>query len=181
MRLFFALELPPPPREHLVRVQERLRPLLPRVSWTKGQNLHLTLKFLGEVDEARVPPVVEAARACPMKPVLLRPAGLSLLPPGRAFRVLAVALVEDEDLRTLHACLEERLETVGFERDRRPYHPHITLARARNPISTSMRATLVDAITSLADPGPATVTGFALVQSRLHPTGPCYTAIQRFA
>ena len=180
MRLFFALELPPPLREHLVRVQNVLRPLLPRMSWTKAENLHLTLTFLGEVDDGRVPHLVDAAGACPMKPVLLRPAGLSLLPPGRPFRVLAVALAEDENLTALQACLEDRLATLGFEREGRRYHPHVTLARARTLVSPFKKAPLVDAMTQIAAPQPSPVTEFALIRSELRPTGSRYTLVHRF-
>lgn len=181
MRLFFAIELPPPLREYLIALQDRLRPLLPRLSWTKGGNLHLTLKFLGEVDEQRVPRIVEAAGTCPMMtPVTLRPAGLSLLPPRRAFRVLAAALAPDEALTSLQACLEARLGQLGFERERRPYHPHITLARARNPVSDAKNAILQDTLTGIPGPEPTIVREFSLIQSALDPEGPRYTTLGRF-
>lgn len=133
MRAFLAIELPDVVREELARAQRHLRDALgdEAVGWTPAENWHLTLEFLGEVEDPA--PVVAAARAvC----AAAAPLDLALGAVGSfGARVLWVG-VEGPDaarLASLVASLEQALAPLGFPPEGRPYSPHITLGRVRDP------------------------------------------------
>jgi 2'-5' RNA ligase len=182
MRLFLAIELPDDVREHLARVQSRLKPLDVKASWTALHNLHITLKFLGEVDDRSVAPLIESLS-------LVRVAGgielaandLELFPPKGPVRVVAAAMGGSADaLRAVHAAIEQRCRHLGFTREQRAYRPHITVARGRPVIPSGFRER-AEAAAEGSWPGPAFRVGeFVLVQSRLSPKGSQYTTLRRF-
>jgi len=138
MRLFFAAHLPAPVRAALVAAQEDLRARLgDAVRWTRPEALHLTLKFLGEVDGARAPETLLAAAAeglSPGGPLDLVVQGLGAFG-GRRPRVVwaGVEGPDLEGLRRLAEHLDGALRPLGFPGDGRPYAPHITLGRVRTP------------------------------------------------
>ena len=163
-RLFFALWPDARLRDQLV---ERVRPILAAVDGRpqRADQWHVTLEFLGSVPAARVAAVLEAASAVRTPPFELvldavdywrRPAVLSLTP--RACPAELVALV---------AALRLALEARGFEPERRPYRPHLTLARhvAAPPVVPT------------PDPLPWPATEFMLVESRSSAQGSIYTVL----
>src|SRR4051812_21864075 len=96
MRLFLAIELPEATRRHLLEAVDLLRPAWANVRWVKPDNLHLTLKFLGEVSEGAVAPLCEALRNVPSKAQLhLQPDHVELLPPRGSVRVIAAGVGGD--------------------------------------------------------------------------------------
>src|SRR4051812_47105822 len=127
MRLFTAIELPDPVRQHLSEVQARVKRLwerepkgLPPVSWTREGSLHVTLKFLGEVPDERVPQVGEAlARVEFPGPALrLHATALDAFPTRNAIRVLHARVEGDVDrLAALHAAIEQQCGAIGFPRE----------------------------------------------------------------
>ncbi|MFQ5599599.1 MAG: RNA 2',3'-cyclic phosphodiesterase [Candidatus Krumholzibacteriia bacterium] len=136
MRLFVALLLDAELRGLLVGVQRRLRALDTRsaVRWAAPSGIHLTLKFLGEVEETRVPELDEALEAAVRgrgAPVL----GLGELgafPNARRPRVLWVGLREQGDSLTLvQAAVEKATTELGWQKERRAFQPHLTLGRVR--------------------------------------------------
>ncbi len=185
MRLFFALELPRETKETLVAWQEKLR-RSGRASWkwVEAENLHLTVRFLGEVPEERLEEVVaagrEAARECPSFPLSL--GGLGFFPPQGPVRVAWVGVGEQKELFELREKLEEALRLRGFPPEEREFRPHLTLARAREPVSRKL----------LPDPSPGeggiSIRGggsfwareLVLFRSLLRPTGPEYRRLASF-
>jgi 2'-5' RNA ligase len=134
MRLFFAVPIPASPG--LTAILSDLKNRHPRGRWTPPENLHLTLKFLGETSEAEARKASEAARSAFAKAA---PFTVSLGKPG-AFRaprgVGALWLgVEEgrESLAALAAVLDEALGRAGFPREDRPFRPHLTLGRFSGP------------------------------------------------
>jgi 2'-5' RNA ligase len=188
MRLFTAIELPEEAREHLARLLRRLTAYVVRAAewghlkFVRPENLHATLKFLGEVAEERVEDVSAALASMPAVAVgPLSAANPELLPPRGPIRVVAVGLAGDvQGVRGLVREVEERCADLGVQPERRDFRAHVTLARARNPMPGSNRPDLADVLA--ADlPGPAfTPAHFTLFQSVLKPTGPEYTPLARF-
>ena len=127
LRLFIAIPLPGPVRGLLARDGETLRRFC-RGSFTREENYHLTLVFLGETEEERLPAIIAAmdASAGPGFPLRLGPLGRF---PGKDGGVLWRGLAESDGLMCLQAALSERLREEGFRLERRPYCPHLTLAR----------------------------------------------------
>lgn len=173
MRLFLAIELAEDVRRHLCNVANALRPLIARAGWTRPENLHLTIKFLGEVTDAKAAEVAVALRElADVKSFELRADRLVLFPPRGPVRIVAAEFCgERERLLTMYHRVKSLCEKMGFARECRPFHAHATLAR---PKSATGRESLFTAAQSHW-PGPVqTVSKLTLMQSHLSGAGPTY-------
>lgn len=136
MRLFVALPVPRAVREGVVVAASRLRPRLPAARWAPVTHLHLTLVFLGETEGARLPALDEALgrRFAGFAPLTLRLSGAGCFPPRRAARVAWIGFEPAAGLGRLQGEVAAAVAGV-LERppERRPFHPHLTLARCRRP------------------------------------------------
>lgn len=123
MRLFIGIKVGC--IDHLTALQQQLKNT-GIGNFTARDNLHITLKFLGEVPSQRVETISDAITQAGGESFTLSCGGLHVMHKG-----LVVAKVggETDKLFTLQSRLETALETLGFEKESRPYHPHITLAR----------------------------------------------------
>jgi 2'-5' RNA ligase len=134
VRLFLALALPPPLRAEVSAIQDSLRARLRGWRWTRPESIHLTLRFLGEVDDAAVSLLAPgwADAASRSDPLALRIQGLGVFPHRRRPRILwAGARAGGGDgLERLAADLELAARRGGLAPEARPFHPHLTLARA---------------------------------------------------
>ncbi|MDH6352191.1 2'-5' RNA ligase [Brevibacillus sp. 1238] len=133
MRLFVALDIPEEAVQYISAVQERLKPEVMADRWQPLHNLHLTLHFLGEVDERLVPAVCEDMDivSAIIEPFTLRIGGFGAFPHAQHPRVLWLGLRgQTNPLKQLHLLLARRFELhEGVAYDRKRYRPHITLAR----------------------------------------------------
>lgn len=151
MRLFTAIELSQGAREHLAKLAIDLRNTWnakwPQPTWTPVGNLHLTLKFVGEVAEADLPRWLASIQSVSKPgPIRLRAQHLELLPPHGPVRIIAAGLIGDEgSLTELVDSIERILLPLGCPREARKYLPHVTLARARRPLPPESRRLLSDA------------------------------------
>lgn len=191
MRLFLAIELSDPVRQHLSELiaRDSIAYLVGvrygddfGVSSTLPENLHVTLKFLGVVDESAVTELTDALNQVEVEaPMRLRAAFPDLLPPRGPIRVIAAGLDGDvNQLARLHRSVEDCCAGLGYPAERRDYRPHITLARAKRPIPKSLRQNLVDFLEARL-PGPVFEAGsFSLVESRLGSGPPQYIPLARF-
>ena len=185
MRLFVALELPEGQRRRLAELPERQRWVgLERadLNWVRGDNLHVTLKFLGSVPEDQVQAVCRALREVRTSgPILISIGGLAFLPPRGPMRVLVAELGGELDrLGVLQSEIERAMDPLGFERERRAYRPHVTIARPRRDgrVPPEFRDDVRDHPASRGSEFP--VDSFVLMQSNLRPGGAVYTAVARF-
>ena len=181
MRLFVAIELSSDFRARLVKMQDGVRAVAGNLSFTPAENLHLTLKFLGEVPDAQVPRVSDALAAVgPVGEFDLKGGGVVCFPERGRVRVVSAAVESTPNLIELQRRIEGAMEAAGFPREGRAYHPHITLARARIALPAPMRGSLM-ALGDASEPaGWMRVHDFVLMQSRLHPKGAQYTPAARF-
>jgi 2'-5' RNA ligase len=133
LRAFVAIFPPPEVGEHLLRSARSLV-RHDRVRWSPPQNVHLTLKFLGNVAEEDADRLREAlgTLAGGHEPFLIEPSGLGAFPSKSRARIVWAGVAGGAGrLRALAGELEGTLETIGFERESRAYVPHITLGRVR--------------------------------------------------
>lgn len=182
MRLFVAIEVPEPVRREVRRRVDAVRDRLPRARWVDTENVHLTLLFLGETPEADVPALAEKLREafarCP--PLDLRLAGGGTFPPGRPARVAWVGLEAPDELATLQADITRAaVESLGFEPEDRPYHPHVTLARCPDPWRREAIDKLKTAFTGNIGP-PFVADHGVLFESKLSPKGARYRVVETF-
>jgi 2'-5' RNA ligase len=176
IRSFVAARLPDPVREDLVRLQGRLRARGVEARWIAAGSIHLTFKFLGEIEAALFEAVAQAL-AAPLGvrgPLRLAVKGVGAFPSPKRARVVWAGLEGDvEPLTRLAVEVEARVERLGIARERRPFQPHLTLGRARNP--SGVRG-LEDALAAEGDfRGLAfDIADLTLYESRLQPRGPLY-------
>lgn len=181
MRTFIAIEIPSEVKSALAALQTELRRAGADVSWTKPENLHLTLNFLGEVDERRI---AEVEKACVDLAAEFQPFTLSLndtgvFPNARQPRVFWAGLSgEVENVAEMHKLLNERLAPIGFKREEKRFHPHLTIGRLKSNKKTRELLALADAhrLPALS----FVVTEIVLMKSELHPAGSEYTPMARF-
>jgi 2'-5' RNA ligase len=181
MRLFVAVHLPEEIRGRLAVVQDRLRSVRADVSWVRPGNIHLTLKFLGEVEPARLDRIRtalgEVARAS--EPCEAAVAGIGSFG-GRIPRVVWAGITEGaEALVALGGRVDAAMAGVGFPRESRPFSPHLTLGRVRSPRNAAEFLGALRA-EARADFGATRVTAFYLMESQLNPQGSIYTVIDSF-
>jgi 2'-5' RNA ligase len=154
VRLFLAIELPDDVRSHLLVARQRLETGLPKIAYTKPQNLHLTLKFLGEVEKKRLDPIVESLAKISIQRMELHATGIDCFPARGPIRIVTAAMDGTlPPLRALVENIEQRCKFLGFEREQRAYKPHVTLGRARPVLSVKFRQLASDATVDLW-PGP---------------------------
>ena len=130
-RLFVALALPDP----VLRSLEPLARGLGDVRWLTPDQQHLTLRFIGELDQGRLDEVAEALALVDGRPLELRLEGLGHFPPRGEPRVLWVGVARNAELARLKRRIDRALATVDLPPESRKFAPHVTLARIRGPLS----------------------------------------------
>jgi len=184
MRTFIAIEIPEPLRASLDRALVALRSELEQdlVRWVKLGSMHLTLKFLGEIERQQVGSVQEIIEetAAGSSKFVLEVKGFGCFPNGKRPRVLWVGVEPaGDDLLQLQADLESRLEKIGFESDRRVYHPHLTVGRVRKGLSGAEIRVIADWAqeAQLGTVGEFEVEAISLIRSVLKPSGAEYAQL----
>lgn len=168
-RLFVALDLPEP-------VKTSLEPLahgLGDVRWTTPDQQHLTLRFIGEIDNGRANDIADALALVPSLPFELRLKGIDHFPPRGEPRVIWTGVAKNPELKALKRRIDRALTQAGIERDPQKYSPHITLARLRRRPTEAGLATYLMRHSLYQSP-PFPVSGFQLYSSWLNPDGPDY-------
>ncbi|MGQ0762210.1 MAG: RNA 2',3'-cyclic phosphodiesterase [Acidobacteriota bacterium] len=181
-RTFIAIELISEVRARVAEHIAGLRHELPdvRASWSREDNLHLTLKFLGNVPVADIPKVSDAvASATKSAPSFeLTFSGCGSFPPHGRPSVLWIG-TQASGLQALHAAIDQELDAAGFPREARPFHPHLTIARLRHSLGTRPLAEL-HASLGFA-PITFAVSEVVVFRSELLKEGSKHTAISRHA
>ena len=179
MRTFVAIGLPERLREQLEALLGELRRCGADVRWVAPSSMHLTLKFLGEIQPKDLSDIDEVLRkiAASASPTRARLRGMGSFPHLRRPRVIWIGLEpEDDRLAALHSSLQEALQEIGFPREKRGFHPHLTLGRVR---SGRGKDSLVKAVESNAevDLGHLRIDEVTLFESDLTPQGAIYAAL----
>lgn len=130
MRLFTAVEIPENIREQVRGLLDRLRPAA-KLNWTRGENLHITTKFIGEWPESRLEQMKTALATVTAPPFDVRIQNIDWFPNARHPRVLYVGITGGRELAQLAQATEAAVATLGVAKEDREYSPHLTLARIR--------------------------------------------------
>lgn len=181
MRLFVAAVPPAALQRAAVARTAPLRAAGADVKWVETENLHLTLKFLGEVAAARVDPVRESLRAVgsSLHPFEVRLAGVGSFPPRGRPRVVWMGIESAGPLVALQRAVESALQPHGFAREARPFAAHLTLGRLRSPRGAELLTRVMIPLRTV-DLGAWAVRGFTLMESRLSSSGPTYVPVEVF-
>lgn len=180
MRCFIAVELPASLKRRIERALENLRKNYPHLKWVKEENLHITLKFLGEVSEDRLEGIKNVLNEISKKKgsFELKIGEIGSFPPKGNIRVLFLSVEKGgEELKRLADSVEREMAKLGFEREDREFVPHLTVARWKRGTPPVNR----DNIDLKSFSSPAfKVSSLALFESILRPEGPIYRKIAEF-
>jgi RNA 2',3'-cyclic 3'-phosphodiesterase len=176
-RIFLALELDDATRAHIVTASAPLHAAMPHLRFTAPESWHITIAFLGELDDPSVEAAKQAAdrAASQSSPFTLHAGGIGYFGSPAAPRVLWIGVTGDlAALTALHEHTAAALSEVGLSHDGR-FAPHITLARPRQPL-TADEAEALAAARAVGNAGPSLpVTHLSVMRSDLLPTGARYT------
>ncbi len=177
LRTFLALPLDETIIEKLVEVQRSLASAGARVRWVKPENLHLTIKFLGDVTDEQLSDVCQAAEesARRVEPFKFSVVRVESVPPTGAMRMVWVGIDEQTGrLEKLHELLEESYAAMGFSKENRSFRPHLTLGRVKGGRNVKQLREAVSEIEE-TDFGIASVNKLIVFSSKLTPDGPVYS------
>ncbi len=179
IRTFIAIEIPGELKAAIRQLQEVLMRERGDVKWVRPEGIHITLKFLGDVETGRIPDIGEAVKQAAegLRTFELQSGGAGFFPgPGRP-RVIWIGIDTGADiLIRLAEGIDRNLSALGFEKEKRPFSPHVTIGRVRSP--GGMDRT-VEKLQSLSIPCIGfRVENIIVMKSVLQQTGAVYTPLQ---
>jgi len=178
MKVFIAIDLPEDVRQSLSAVQRELRGVSNTIRWVSTDSAHLTLKFLGEITEPSVEEVRQVMANVTWKPFHISVKGVGFFPGALSPRVLWAGM-HAPTLEALAERIDSKMETFGFEKERRKYRPHITLARAKRGALDSSFVTAASQFEE-TEFGSFLVDRCSLYRSDLQSTGHVYTKLREY-
>lgn len=180
MRTFIAIEMPGPIKAELAKLQSELRQTGAEVGWANPDTIHLTLRFLGEVEERQLDKLKQlcAQTAAEFPPFTLQLNDTGYFPNFRQPRVLWVGLAGETDIAAqLQKRLEKELVALGFSHEDKPFKPHLTIGRVKS--SKYVKPLVAKADMYVLPELSFEVGELVLFKSELHPAGARYTALAR--
>ncbi len=178
MRTFIAIEPPEGWRREVGRLTRALEAHFPGVRWCRPESLHLTLRFLGEIDPGRLEALAEAVRTAtaPRAPFRVGMTGIGSFGPRLQPRVIWLGLADSPELMGLAGEVERRIEAAGFGPADKPFKPHLTLARVKDPLRHCPDWETIERLVS-ADWPAWPVEEVQVIKSTLQPQGPLYETL----
>ena len=183
IRCFIAIEIPEAIQNQLARIQGTLRNQIQKASWVKPGNIHLTLKFLGDVDPNNLNSIGEAIEGVAIRhrSFLLRIGGLGAFPNFARPRVMWIGVkVGGERVSSLAQDINVALSECGVSFDTKKFNPHLTIARLKERVDLRPYANQYCQYDRMHE-AEMNVNTISLIQSQLHPTGAIYSTLQSYS
>ena len=183
LRSFIALEIPPGIQREIARSTAALQKALPKplVRWVPQANVHLTLKFLGDVSPANLERVAEALRleSSQYAAFTMTVGGFGAFPTSRRARVIWIGLQAPPALSALQRGVESVAARQGYPPEERPFSPHLTIGRVSQNLSTAEQARVRTALEAaqVGELGQVAVEAVHIFKSDLQPAGSIYTLL----
>ena len=173
IRAFIAIDVPPEVKNHLSSVSAALRTLDLDARLAPVPSIHLTLRFLGNIEEIQVAALGDAIRRCArqVRPFALVVRNLGAFPNRKRPRVVWAGVAGDGDLERLHHFLETELQPLGFDREKKRFKPHLTLLRLKSSRNLKRLSGFLRREGDRTSPVSFRVRQIHLYESRLHSTG----------
>jgi len=180
VRLFVALQIPPAVRKSLAEFLAVLRALSPQPRWVRTDNPHITLKFIGEVQPEKLGDIRLALSAVHSdRSVTLDFRGVGFFPNEKRPRVFWAGVEASPNLARLASDIDRALEKLGVPPEKRPFSPHLTLARFEPPgLPEKLRAAIQES--AAREFGSVEAEEFHLIESKLKSDGAEYTTLESF-
>lgn len=179
IRTFIAVELPQEIHDRLQQLQDHFRASMPDVRWTKHGSVHLTLKFLGDVQVSRIDAISGGLRdiAGQFSPFIMSLAGMGAFPNSRRPRIVWVGVEKGADrLIEITKLIEASMKRLGFPREKRPFRLHLTVGRIRRLTDPAAMTKALER-SRVGELGEFTVERISLIKSQLDPAGSIYTTL----
>ncbi|MEO6588563.1 MAG: RNA 2',3'-cyclic phosphodiesterase [Pyrinomonadaceae bacterium] len=183
-RIFIAVDISEPVRrkiaDYILELKKEFSQL--KAGWLSCEKLHLTLKFLGETEETQLEQLITICEkiADRMLNFRLQISNTGVFHSGRNAGVLWLGVEGDiEELQKINSILEDGCEKIGFEKEKRIYQPHLTIARIRQ--SQNSRRIVEFHLGNKFEPVECEVFELAIYESKLQPTGSIYQKIKSFS
>lgn len=183
MRIFIAVELPGSVVEHFEMLQNRMKGMLENVRWVNPASIHLTLKFLGDIDSDTQETLSRAVRkhTVSQKAFTLSLAETGAFPNMTRPRIIWIGLGGDrESLSGLQQRIESELDGLGYGRENRSFRPHLTLGRVTSPLGVVPGLKEAMECKNTGEAPSFSVEGLTLFKSDLQPQGAVYTPLERY-
>jgi RNA 2',3'-cyclic 3'-phosphodiesterase len=183
IRCFIAIEIEEAIRDEFARVQQQLQKELrgneSGIKWVPPENIHLTLKFLGNVTDQEIPEICAAVSraASESSPFSFSVGSCGSFPPNRPARVLWIGITEGQpELKQFAKRVDHWVNKLGFPLEKRAFSGHLTLARIRQPNAGKAVSRVATEIT-IGTLGQQDLSEITVFQSDLRPGGPVYTPL----
>jgi 2'-5' RNA ligase len=182
MRIFIALDIPAEIRARITEYAGRLRGYAPEARWSRPEGLHVTLKFVGEVNDAKVEEIKNALGKIRAAPLAVTFESAGFFPTPKSPRVFWIGIHADPALAQLAGTVDDATHSVGIAKEERAFSPHLTLARAAQGGGGPQLRPLLPLLEAEPAPrfGTMTAREFFLYQSQPQRGGSKYTKLQRF-
>lgn len=180
MRLFTGISIAPDVLANLAKLLDSLRTTAP-VKWSPAENLHITMKFIGEWPGERLDDVIDALEGIAVgPPIEISINGLGWFPNPHSPRMLVAVVHAPESLRRLAHAIDETTHGLGLPMETKAYSAHVTLARIKNSEGLFPLKQAIAALPTV-DFGSFTARDFHLYLSKMSPSGSVYTRLADFA
>jgi 2'-5' RNA ligase len=183
MRIFIALDIPADIRARITEYMDRARGYAPEARWARSEGLHVTLKFVGEVSDAKVQEIRNALAGAIAQPFEVKFSGAGFFPTPKSPRVFWIGVEGGEALSQLARAVDNVTHQLGIAKEERAYSPHLTLARAGSGSGSGHQLRpLQYLLEKEASPqfGTMTAQEFWLYRSELARGGSKYTKLERY-
>jgi RNA 2',3'-cyclic 3'-phosphodiesterase len=183
MRTFIAIELPQGIKDHLNKIQEQLKLTGADVKWVEPKNIHLTLKFLGEINEQTLEKLSQILDACVKgkTPFQVSIASFGAFPKLNYPRIIWAGIDKgDKEIAEIVKVLEEKVQKIGIPKEKRAFSSHITLGRLRSSRDKDNLAEQLKKLTENSDLPRLefSLSKITLFKSTLTASGPIYEALK---
>jgi 2'-5' RNA ligase len=179
LRCFIAVEIPGKIKGDIGKLIEILRKHNADVKWVAHENLHLTLKFLGKTHEDLLPKIVESLSeiVLPYKPFCIKIYSMGVFPNRKYPRVIWIGMEDSEVLKRLQRDIDDSMASLGYQKEERIFHPHLTIGRVRSQRGMMALIHEFDNFKGM-DFGNIEVCNIKLMKSELRPMGAQYFCLQ---
>jgi len=178
IRAFIAIKIPKDIQEKLGEVQDKLKEVEAYITWVNPGNIHLTLQFLGNIDEAQIPQIVSQLQESVqvVAPFEMQIGYAGAFPNLQYPRVIWIGITDDTagSLKRFQEDLSRRVTALGFESEEGRFKPHLTLGRVKSQKNKSHLLRAIEGISNIWI-GEVDVKAVYLIRSELKPTGAEYT------
>jgi 2'-5' RNA ligase len=174
MRLFIAIPLSKNLKNRIIKMQKPVE----GIKWQGRDQLHLTLRFLGEASSDRLSELSKQLGNIKQEPFSLNIKGTGVFPNLRSSQVIWAGVRKSKLLGDLYEAVEKQCQAVGFDAEKRPYKPHITLGRVKRAPGNDVRKLLKSSESEISS--SEVVNGFNLYQSETLPEGAVHSIIEAY-